>query len=162
MKIKKLKLSLLALLVLGLTGVSAQEAVSASGGNTASGSGTLSYSVGQVFYLAEETSGGKITEGVQQPFEIFVIISIEENSRISVSVNAYPNPTVDDLTLQVTGDDFTSMKYHLFDMSGKVIRAEDISAPTTDVEMRDLPAAIYFIKVIQDNNEIKTIKIIKE
>jgi len=60
-------------LLLGLTfpGLQAQEAIPASGGNVTGSGGTVSYSIGQVFYLMNSGATGSVLQGVQQPHEIF-------------------------------------------------------------------------------------------
>ena len=59
-----------------LTYIQGQEAhasVNATGGNANSANGSVSYSVGQVFYTTAFSTNGSISEGVQQPFEISVL-----------------------------------------------------------------------------------------
>jgi hypothetical protein len=51
--------------------VHAQESINASGGEATGSEGTVSYSVGQVFYSTFSDQGnGSISEGVQQNLEI--------------------------------------------------------------------------------------------
>jgi len=78
MRYKKAKLIAAFLLGIGLTGLQAQESVTASGGNASGAGGTVSYSVGQVVYKTNTGSNGSEAQGVQQPYEISVIIGIEE------------------------------------------------------------------------------------
>ncbi|MGC8754863.1 MAG: hypothetical protein ACP5QJ_07625, partial [Thermosulfidibacteraceae bacterium] len=78
MRHKKLKLSAVLLLGLGLTGLQAQESVNATGGNASGNGGTVAYSVGQVVYTTNTGTNGSVAQGVQQPFEISVVSGIEE------------------------------------------------------------------------------------
>ncbi|MCF8360576.1 MAG: T9SS type A sorting domain-containing protein [Prolixibacteraceae bacterium] len=55
----------------GLPGVHAQTSVNAGGGNTIDTGGSLSFSVGQLFFKTVSETTGTISEGVQHPFEIF-------------------------------------------------------------------------------------------
>ena len=57
----------------GLTVATAQESVSASGGEASGSGGSVSYSVGQLFYRIHTGTTGSVAEGVQQPYEISVI-----------------------------------------------------------------------------------------
>ena len=102
MKYKKLKLSTVLLLGLGLTGLQAQTAIPATGGNVSGTGGSVSYSVGQVVYTTN-TGGanGSVAQGVQQPFEISVVTGIDEANGITLQCSAYPNPTTDFLKLKV-------------------------------------------------------------
>jgi len=91
MRHKKLKLSSILLLGLGLTGLQAQESVNATGGDASGSGGSTSYSVGQVVYTTNTGANGTVEQGVQRPIEISV-------KGINLTVLAYPNPTTDYLT----------------------------------------------------------------
>mgnify|MGYP003647362234 CR=1 FL=1 len=49
--------------------VLSQEAISTSGGEAVGSGGSVSYTIGQVFYSSLSGSNGKLTEGVQQPLQ---------------------------------------------------------------------------------------------
>ena len=78
MKLKRLKICVILLLGLGLTGLQAQESVNATGGNALGSGGSVSYSVGQLTYQTHVGTNGSVAEGVQQPFEISVVTGIKE------------------------------------------------------------------------------------
>ncbi len=48
--------------------ISAQEVISASGGNATGSGGSVSYSVGQLFFMTHTGADGSVAEGVQQPY----------------------------------------------------------------------------------------------
>ena len=162
MRHKKLKLSAVLLLGLGLTGLQAQTSINATGGNASGSGGSASYSVGQVVYTTNTGTNGSVAQGVQQPFEISVVTAIEEAKGINLSVSAYPNPTTDYLTLEVKEFELSNMSFQLYDMSGKLLQSEKITGNQTSIVMSNLVPATYFVKVIQDNKEVKTFKIIKK
>lgn len=64
----------IALIVLGMTGftIHAQNGTVSSGGNATGLGGSVSYSVGQVFYTTSSGAGGKASQGVQQVFDLIV------------------------------------------------------------------------------------------
>ena len=161
MKHKRLKLSALLLLGLGLTGLQAQTSVNATGGNASGGGGSASYSVGQVVYTTNTGTNGSVAQGVQQPYEISVVTGIEEAQGINLLVSAYPNPTADYLTLSIDEFDISNLSYQLYDMNGKLLQNEKITGNQTSIVMSNLLPATYFVKVIQGNKEVKTFKIIK-
>ncbi len=162
MKHKKLKLSVVLLLGLGLTGLQAQESVNATGGNASGSGGSVSYSVGQVAYQTHTGASGSVAEGVQQPYEISVVTGLEKTKGINLSVSAYPNPTTDFLELKVESEKLKDLSFQLFDMNGKLLQSEKITSNQTSIVMSNLVSGIYFVKVIQVNKEIKTFKIIKQ
>ncbi len=158
MKQKKVKLCVL-LLGLGLTS-QAQQATTASGGDASGSGGTAAYSIGQVVYTTNIGASGSVAQGVQQPYEISIVLGVESH-QISLNVNAYPNPTTDYLTLSLSNLQLSNLNFQLFDISGKLIEAKKITSTTETIRMENLPSATYFLKVVNNNNEVKTFKIIK-
>jgi len=161
MKHKRLKLSALLFLGLGLTGLQAQTSVNATGGDASGSGGSASYSVGQVVYTTHTGTSGSVAEGVQQPFEISAVTGIEEAKGINLSVSAYPNPTTDYLTLSISEFEISNLTYQLYDISGKLLQSEKITGNQTNIVMSNLVPANYFVKVIAGNQLIKVFKIIK-
>ena len=137
----------------------AQSGPVASGGQASGTGGTVSFSIGQVDYITCTGTGGTITEGLQQPYEIFVITGIEEES-IQLAVSIYPNPTRDQVTLTV-GNMQEAMSYQLYDLLGNLVCSSNITSTNTSIDMNGLAMATYFIKVLTGNTEIKTFRIIK-
>jgi hypothetical protein len=158
MKHKKVKLSVL-LLGLGLT-AQAQEAITTTGGNASSSEGSISYSVGQIVYKTNSGSTGSVAQGVQQPYEISILLGIEDNS-INLKLTAYPNPTSNFLTLNASNSKLSTLNFELYDISGKLIESRKIISTSETIAMENLPNATYFLKVNNNNNEIKIFKIIK-
>ena len=161
MRQKRLKLSTVLLLGLGLTGLQAQESVNATGGNALGDGGSVSYSVGQVVYTTNTGTNGSVAQGVQQPYEISVVTAIEDAKGINLSVSAYPNPTTDYLTLSIDAFNISNLSYQLYDMNGKVLQSKKITGNQTNIAMSSLVPSIYFVRVITGNQSVKVFKIIK-
>lgn len=161
MQHKRLKLSVVFFLGLGLMGLQAQKSVNSTGGNASGSGGSASYSVGQAVYTSNTETGGTVAQGVQQPYEIWVETTIEEAKGINLLVTAYPNPTTDYLTLRIDEFDISDLSYQLYDMRGKLLRNEKITSNQTRIVMSNLAPATYSVKVVQGNKEIKTFKIVK-
>ena len=158
MKHKKVKLSVL-LLGLGLS-AQAQQAITTMGGNTSGSGGSVSYSVGQLVYKTNSGSSGSVAQGVQQPYEISILLGIEDNS-INLELTAYPNPTTNFLTLNAGNAELSTLNFQLYDISGKLIESRKIISSSETIAMENLPTATYFLKVNNNNNEVKIFKIIK-
>ena len=161
MRHKRLKLSSVLLLVLGLTVLQAQESINATGGNASGSGGTVAYSVGQVVYTTNTGSNGTVAQGVQQSFEISVLTGLKEAKSINLSVTAYPNPTTDYLQLKVESEKLKDLSYQLYDISGKLLQSEKITGSQTSIVMSNLLPSTYFVKVTERNKEVKTFKIVK-
>lgn len=144
-----------------LTGLNAQNAVIPAGGIGSGSGGSISYSVGQVAYTTASAINGSIAQGVQQPFEISVVTSIENNA-IELSMVVYPNPSTDYLKLKIETSDIENYQYQLYDIKGNLIVNKMIIAEETEINMQNLLSGIYIMKVSQGIKELKTFKIIKK
>lgn len=154
-------LSVLILFGFGIISLQAQDAKLSSGGEAVGTGGSVSYSVGQVVYTTQSGTNGSVVQGVQQAFEISVVQGIKERKDISLGCIAYPNPTTDYLNLKI-GNTSKSMSYELSDISGKQISKAELKNDKTIIKMNQLMPAIYFVKVFDDNQIIKTFKIVKK
>ncbi len=161
MKCKKLKLSTVLLLGVGLTGLHAQTSGNATGGNTSGSGGSVSYSVGQIVYTTNTETNGSVAQGVQQPYEISIVTELEEAKSINISVTAYPNPVSEYLILDVKDFEISNLLFQLYDMNGRLLKTIKITSNQTKIVINNLVSAHYFVKVIQNNTLIKEFKIIK-
>jgi len=158
----KLRLGV-ALLLFCIGGIAqAQEAITTTGGDASGSGGSASYSVGQLAY-SYASNGGSVSQGVQQAYSISTVLGVDLNS-ISLNLSVYPNPTVDRLILTVNEADFTSKKalvVQLYNMDGKLLNQQEVVGETTSVEMKELRTATYYLRVLDNENTVKTFKIIK-
>ncbi|MCG2417658.1 T9SS type A sorting domain-containing protein [Aequorivita sp. F47161] len=138
----------------------AQNNTTASGGNGTGSGGSVSYSVGQVDYIEAVGSGGTANQGVQQPFEIF-ILGNDEFENINLSAIVYPNPTVNNVLLELTNMEYDELSYSLYDLSGRVLATNLLKNSQTTIVMEGLSAATYFLAISKNNLLLKTFKIIK-
>jgi len=139
----------------------AQQTVATAGGEATGSGGSVSYTMGQIFYATQSNSNGTITEGVQQAYEIFVISSIEEAEEIKLSIKAYPNPTVDILTLDLGEYESKKLVLQVYDLNGSLLQMQEIHEPNTKISLEGYAASTYLVRVIDQEKEIKTFKIIK-
>lgn len=160
MQLKKANLVILLLLTSGLTGLKAQESLSATGFNGSGSGGSVSGTIGQVFYTNTVTNGS-VLQGVQQPFEISVESVIEDAKEIRLYCMAYPNPATNFLTLKVENFNKQNLSYSLFDVNGKLLEKKNIESNETSMDMGNYVPATYFLKVIKDSKTIEIFKIIK-
>ena len=159
MKHKKIKLSIL-LLGLGLP-AQAQQATTATGENASGSGGNVTYSVGQIVYTTNIGTTGSVAQGLQQPYEISIVLGIDNHS-INLELTAYPNPTANYLTLNVGNAEVSTLNFQLYDISGKLIESRKIISSSVTIGIENLPSATYFLKVNNNINEVKTFKIIKK
>ena len=151
-----------------LTYMQAQQihaSVNAAGGNASGTGGSVSYSVGQLFFTTAFGTNGSVSEGVQQPFEISVLSGVEDITGIDLYYAVYPNPTSGKLMLKLDASISLStqaMSYQLYDVNGKMLRNDRLKEYETIIEMSDLISSPYFLKVSKNNKEVKLFKVIKK
>jgi len=142
-------------------GLQAQQVVTTSGGNASGSGGSASYSVGQVVYTTNGNSNGSVAQGVQQPYEIFIVTGIEEAKGISLEIMVYPNPATDFIKLKIENYDVQNLRYQLYDINARLLQDNKIVGNETDIVMSNYVSATYFLKVTDNNKVVKTFKIIK-
>jgi hypothetical protein len=138
----------------------AQESANASGGDATGSGGTVAYSIGQVVYTTNTGSSGSVAQGVQHAYEIFSV-GIKETT-LNISLTAFPNPTTENLTLQISDYNNEKLAFQLYDLQGKLLTSGLVTAQQTQINTASLPAATYFINVVnQENKKVQSFKIIK-
>jgi hypothetical protein len=140
----------------------AQVVIPASGGNISGVGGIVSYSVGQVFYTTGTGSTGSAVQGVQQPYEISVTTAIKKAKGIDLVYSVYPNPVSDLLTLKIDDYDIENLSWQLYNINGNLLENKKVTGEETIISMKNLVPSIYYLKITDNRNEIKTIKIIKK
>lgn len=137
-----------------------QENIHATGGE-ATGTGTVSYSIGQIFYTISDNDNYSSSLGVQQPYEIYEL-DIPGFEDIILNLLVYPNPTIDVLHLKTPHYSKFELSYLLHDLNGKQIFSNKIRQKTTEINLKELPTAVYFLNVLEINEGlVKSYRIIK-
>jgi hypothetical protein len=135
----------------------AQESANASAGDATGSGGTAAYSIGQVVYTTNTGSSGSLAQGVQHAYQIFPVGYME--TTLNISLTAFPNPTMGNLTLQIS--DFINEKlfYQVYDVQGKQLINGQIKTKQTELNTSSLTPAINVLN--QENKKLQTFKIIK-
>lgn len=161
---KKIKLLFFLTLVsyIGITNSYAQESSNAAGGDLVGTNGSVSYSVGQIVYTTNTGTNGSVAQGVQQPYEISEVLSSNDFSDLIQDIKVFPNPSTDILTINSIHSNGLELDYQIVDMTGKVVKTEKNIGNETNINVSTFPSAIYFLKITNQNKEVKTFKIIKK
>jgi hypothetical protein len=139
--------------------VSAQQSANTTGKNVSQNNTTISYSIGEVYYNTTTTLSSVITQGIQQPYEIYLISGIGNEKDVQL-ITAFPNPTSSTIKIVIQDIKIDGLNYKLYDLLGKEILSGDITSNQTEVDLNNLMPAVYFIKVFRYNSTIKYFKII--
>lgn len=160
MKTKTFRFTLLVFLFYITTG-NAQYAITTAGKSTGNSSGKISYSVGQLTFETIKKTNGSIAQGVQQAFEISTVLSNTDFSELNINLIAYPNPTLNTITLNIKDGNKHNLYCQIIDINGKLLLDTKITENETSIQMENYTKSTYFLKVTQDNKPVKTFKIIK-
>ena len=138
-----------------------QEIISPSAGDSSGSGGSLSYTIGQVFFNTIESDYGSLVQGVQQPFE-FQTLSTPALLTVQLTAVTYPNPTTEFVLLKISDTALENLQYTLFDLNGKTIDSKKINSFSTKITMKNFAIGMYLLKLTKNNQPLKTFKIIKK
>lgn len=142
----------------------AQKTIVISGGDLSNSNFSVSYSIGQTAQQFTSNSSGLIAQGVQQPFEIFEVntLDLKNLSPINLELKLYPNPTSNLIHLSFSKGDALNAIYQLYDLQGRLLKNSKIKTLETSINLNNYPSGSYFLNVLDSNKKIiKTFKIIK-
>lgn len=91
------------------------------------------------------------------------IAGLAKNKDVSFSFNLYPNPTKDNFVAQL--DDFnfqSSLKLNVLNVLGQVTKVITIKSNKTIVNTSELKEGVYFYQLQDENNTLRTGKIVIE
>ena len=137
----------------------AQQGTVASGGTTNGNGGSSDFSIGQVVYLNYSNDLWQISEGIQQPFEIYQLNSLPEENQLSVTFG--PNPTADQLTITIENSAHNDLTFSLVDLNGKLIIDGDLQGSKNELDLKTLAPAQYMLTIYKSNKPVNVFKLIK-
>jgi hypothetical protein len=73
-------------------------------------------------------------------------LTVNEINKSNKQINIYPNPFTETIQLQAYSND-EILRFQIYDLSGKEIRKKDIVNQKNIINLSDLTAGIYFIKL---------------
>jgi hypothetical protein len=150
-------LNLSILLISSVSSFAQSNTVSA-GGDAEGSNGSISYSIGQVFYVTDEGENGSVNQGVQQPYDAEIIIGIE---RKDIRAVIYPNPTFGQIQLQFDSDSYANCRAELIDAAGKLIQSYNQLSSNNLFSLEFASNGIYALSIYQNDALIKSFRIIK-
>ncbi len=140
----------------------AQTSVNATGKTVSSSSGSNSYSVGQVVYSTNSTAPYAITQGVQQPYTILDVSTVEELNN-NLVINVFPNPTTKDIIITLVEPSNDILEYHLINEIGNVIESGVVNEHLTQISITHLAVSNLRLQIVnkQYGNILKSYNLIK-
>lgn len=113
------------------------------------------YAVGYSGVILKTTNGGGDTI-------IIPPVSIREQD-LSRVIRAYPNPATNKVTIDYNKFAYGVMHVVICDISGRQVVCESkCKNQTIEIDVRNLKAGIYFVKIYSDNSLVNVLKFVKE
>ena len=151
----------ISIFLLSMNGLFAQNNVVSAGNSASSANGSLSYTLGYLSIQNTNQEDVKVSEGLQHAYEIYEVTNISGlNTDFNISV--YPNPSVDELFLEVENLKETDITYQLFDINGKSVTEEAKFTKKSKIDMKQLSSGSYLLVISQKQNLLKSFRIIKK
>lgn len=138
--------------------------INASGSNATSSAGTVTYSIGQLFYTYIGASVYNVAQGIQHEESTETLSTIEKGVEPEIEINIFPNPTVDFVTLNMQGLENSNepQSYQLFDLQGRLLLQNIINETETQISLSNLMPSLYILRVNANDKVLKTFKILKK
>jgi hypothetical protein len=133
-------------------------------GDDASGDyGSVSYSIGQVFYTYIGAPVYNVAQGIQHEEANIVLAVPDVITEPKTEIFIFPNPTTDYVTINIESSDFAERQrsYQLFDLQGRLMKQNAIYQNETQINLSYLSSSTYLLRVYSDNKMTKSFKIIK-
>jgi hypothetical protein len=138
--------------------------INASGNNASGSTGTVTYSIGQVFYTYIGESVYNVAQGIQHE-EINTILATKVNvEEPKTEIVIFPNPTTDYVNINMSGVEFYNgqQSYQLYDIQGRLLKQDQINQAESQINLTDLSSSLYILQIHEDNKVLKTFKIVKK
>lgn len=88
--------------------------------------------------------------------------AIQEQSDIYDAVKIYPNPVVEELSIEIDQLIQGNFNLKIYELSGKVVLNTDLLTRSSRVDLRTLKSGIYIVKVTNNGSELRVKKLIVE
>lgn len=138
-----------------------QELVSSGGDFTGPG-GSVAFSAGQVAYIGAASAGFILTEGVQQPWEIFLVTAVKDFRGITADIQVYPNPVSNRLIIKIPFLSGETYQFRISEITGKVLETGQLRSSETGIPFDGRLTGAYLLTISRHTGQvIQTYKIIK-
>ena len=138
-----------------------QQVLATSGNNFTTQHASISWTVGELAIESLTNNGQVITQGFHQTR--LGTTGLDILPATEVDITAYPNPVSENVNIRIK--DLTELKnwnYILYDQAGKVILKNKIDSDMTEVPVRSLVEAVYYLRVYSGSDQARVFKIVKQ
>jgi len=126
--------------------------VSNSGTYTENGSGSVSWSLGELMIVTATSGTNDITQGFQNP-NIW-ILGTEELVELDITI--FPNPTCDFVSIEAPIESIMS----IYDMNGRLVSTHTLNEANNQIDVSSLSRGTYNLMFTTKESNFKTVKLI--
>lgn len=134
----------------------AQQVISSQGESYSNTNTKIDFTIGEIVTNTVSDGTNDLTQGFHQTNWIFVAL---EDLQPETQVNIYPNPAVDELTIETSA--FKELSFELVDAEGKLVEQDELTAEKTPVKVAELAPGNYILNIRHGNQVWKNFKLIK-
>lgn len=138
------------LLVFGVQQIKAQQSLNATSHSQTIDGKEHAYTLGDMVLVQTiQQSGLIVTQGYFQPFSLNKVSQSATQQEFFHAVKVYPNPTSQQLWIEVVDDQFNKLQYSLTDMNGKRIfnGVSNSSSKKVSLNLNQLSNGLYNLSI---------------
>lgn len=124
------------------------------GGDVFGDSGSIAFTVGQLNYYTFSDVINSIDEGVQKAYKPLKNLGTDKWD-LAVGIAVYPNPTVNELHIDMPNFKVSTFSYNLYDVQGKLLLSNGIKEQLTLVNTDFLPSGTYMLKIMRGKESMQ-------
>jgi len=132
----------------------AQTGFSTCGGDVSTVEHTISFSMGQVFYLSASSTSNYYSQGLQHSNLVSQPNGIEDLTENNLLISFYPNPVINEIHLKLKNIEMTGVNVKLYNSLGKMVLQTSFKTSEQTLKMDNYASGIYML-VVSDNQMIR-------
>lgn len=129
------------------------EILSTSGEHYSNANAQLSWTLGELMIETESSTNNIITQGFHQPEEDAGPPDfVDENNSNNIYLNIYPNPTSDQLVIEMEKNE-VPLNVRVVDMGGKLVKQTNINANQnrTELSLKHIANGSYMVHIFSED-----------
>ena len=136
--------------------VLSQSNIVTAGGDAASATGSVSYSIGQIDFQYSSSVDYSVSEGVQQAYSFDTALSIND-IQYDFQLSIWPNPSVDEMNLEFTTNYELPLSLTVTDVKGAIVASQSVTQGQYSFDVNTWAAGTYYVN-LNDGEAVNIIK----
>ena len=126
--------------------VLAQSNIVTAGGDAASASGSVSYSIGQIDFQYSSSVDYSVSEGVQQAYSFDTALSIDD-IKYEFQLSIWPNPSADEMNIEFTTSYELPLSLVITDVKGAIVGNRSVTRGQYSFNVDTWAAGTYYVNL---------------